>query len=157
MNGLLGELRNTEDTLSGERKKASHDIDTYRYKLNTLEAELEKAKEHIESYNINGKKRGSEQDMRVLQLEQELAHIKEMVVKKESRVEELEKQRQSDRNRIHELRENVTNAEKAILDGKTTLELEQAQRRRLETRLKVAQAAAQDQGGPHAAVLLGWS
>ena len=65
VNGLLEELRNTEDTLSGERKKASHDIDTYRYKLNTLEAELEKAKEHIESYNINGKKRGSEQDMRV--------------------------------------------------------------------------------------------
>lgn len=141
VNGLLEELRNTEDTLSAERKKAGHDVDTYRYKLNTLEAELERAKEHIENFNINDKKRGSEQDMRVLRLEQELQHIKDMVAKKEGRVEELEKQRQSDRNRIHELKENLSNAEKAILDGKTTLELEQAQRRRVEARLKVAQAA----------------
>ena len=146
VNGLLEELRNTEDTLSAERKKATHDADTYRYKLNTLEAELERAKEHIESFNINDKKRGNEQDMRVLQLEQELQHIKDMVAKKESRVEDLEKQRQSDRNRIHELKESLTNAEKAILDGKTTLELEQAQRRRLESRLKVAQAT---QGAEH--------
>ena len=31
INGLLEELRTTEDTLSGERKKQGHDLEQYRY------------------------------------------------------------------------------------------------------------------------------
>ena len=31
VNGLLEELRTTEDTLSGERKKQGHDLEQYRY------------------------------------------------------------------------------------------------------------------------------
>jgi chromosome segregation ATPase len=144
VNGLLEELRNTEDALSAERKKNGNDAEQYRYKLNTMTAELEKAKEHIESHMVSGRKQDADKDMRVLQLQQELEHIKELVIKKEARMEELEKQRQSDRNRIVELRTNLETAERSIMDGKTTLELEQAQRKRLETRLKTAASSTVD-------------
>jgi len=54
------------------------------------------------------------------------------------RVEELEKQHQADRMRLHELKEQLDNSERSIIDTKTNFELEQAQRRRLEARLKAA-------------------
>ena len=38
VNGLLEELRTTEDTLSGERKKQGHELEQYRYKLNVVTA-----------------------------------------------------------------------------------------------------------------------
>ncbi len=62
-----------------------------------------------------------------------------MAAKQDNRVDELEKQHQSDRARIHELKENIDSAERSIMDGKTTLELEQAQRKRVEARLKAAE------------------
>lgn len=40
--------------------------------------------------------------------------------------------------RLHELKEQLDNSERSIIDAKTNFELEQAQRRRLETRLKAA-------------------
>ncbi len=136
VNGLLEELRNTEDTLSSERKHGNHDVDTYRRKITELTTALDKANDHINETASRHSKGQGDREVRMLQLEQELERIKSAVIKKEQRMDELEKQHQNDRKRIHEMKENLDNAERSISDSRTTLELEQGQRKRLEMRIK---------------------
>ena len=104
--------------------------------MHELTSSLEKANEHIRENVDRSKSSSHDREVRVLQLEQELERIKQAVITKESRMDELEKQHQADRGRITELKGNLDSAERSIADGRTTLELEQAQRSRLETRIK---------------------
>jgi len=136
VNGLLEELRNTEDALSTERRKSQLEVDTMRSKVHELTTNLEKANEHIRENVDRSKSSSHDREVRVLQLEQELERIKQAVILKESRMDELEKQHQADRGRITEMKGNLDSAERSIADGRTTLELEQAQRARLEIRIK---------------------
>ena len=144
VNGLLAELKNTEDALSSERRRTQQEADNYRRQIHEVSAALEKANAHIQENMARSTVANSDKEIRVLQLEQELERIKQAVILKEARMVELEKQHQADRTRIHEIKESLDNAERSIMDGKTNLELEQAQRKRLETRLKVLTASEHD-------------
>ena len=141
VNGLLEELRRTEDSLSAERRKTQQDADNYRRQIQEISASLDKANAHIQENVTRSNASHSDKEIRMLQLEQELERIKQAVLLKEARMEELEKQHQADRTRIHEIKESLDSAERSIMDGKTNLELEQAQRKRLELRLKTMAAA----------------
>lgn len=55
VNGLLEELRSTEDALSTERKKNQSDIEGYHSRIADLQSSLEKAREHIEEHNSKSK------------------------------------------------------------------------------------------------------
>ena len=158
VNGLLEELRATEDALSKERKKSQNDIESHHSKIMELHTNLEKAREHIEETQSHSKNDRKEKEMKLMQMEKEMERVKRYSIyihryhhhhhhhyhhysilsTKELRVEELEKQHQADRMRLHELKEQLDNSERSIIDAKTNFELEQAQRRRLETRLKAA-------------------
>ena len=160
VNGLLEELRATEDALSKERKKSQNDIEAHHSKIMELHTNLEKAKEHIEETQSHSKNDRKEKEMKIIQMEKEMERVKSILSTKgiqhyyhfyrhyvchyyhyfalELRVEELEKQHQADRMRLHELKEQLDNSERSIIDTKTNFELEQAQRRRLEARLKAA-------------------
>lgn len=78
----------------------------------------------------------STKEMRILFLEGEVERLRGSIGGKEQRIEELEKQRQCDRAKLIELRELSNKNERECFDAKANLELEQTQRKRLETRIR---------------------
>ncbi len=68
VNGLLQELKDTEDALSQERRARATSDEAHRYKVNELTNNLERAKEHIEQNVTRSKQSSSEKEMRVLQV-----------------------------------------------------------------------------------------
>jgi hypothetical protein len=94
----------------------------------------------MEQNENKSKTEKQDRDLRIMQAESEAERTRGLLQAKESRVEELEKQHQADRATVHELKVQLDNAERSIIDAKTNLELEQAQRRRLESRLRAATA-----------------
>ena len=140
VNGLLEELRNTENALSQERKVAQHATEKSHNKLLELQTNLQTMKEMVELTESRSSQTRNDTALKVIQAENEMERMKTLISSKEARVEELEKQHQSDRSRLHELKEQLDNAERSIIDAKTNLELEQTQRRRLENRLRTVSA-----------------
>ncbi len=55
INGLLEELKGTEDALSAERKRGQAEIGNYHQRISDLQASLEKAREHIEEHSVKSK------------------------------------------------------------------------------------------------------
>lgn len=76
VNGLLEELRATEDALSLERRRGSSELELARGRVAELQSALEKAREHIDESNDRSKKERGDKEMRMLQLENEMDRIK---------------------------------------------------------------------------------
>ena len=144
VNGLLEELRNTEDALSGERKRNSREVEKYQLKVNELTNDLEKAKSHIEDNTNRAKVQSNDKEMRLLTLQNELERIKSIAEKRDVRIDELEKQKQIDRSKLLDLKDNYDASERMVMEIKTRLELEQMQRRKLEAKLKSAYDQSSD-------------
>jgi hypothetical protein len=77
------------------------------------------------------------QDMRSSQLEREVDRLREAVNSRDARISELEKQKQGDRHRLHELREKLDASERSVLDAQANTELEQTQKKMLENRVRM--------------------
>ena len=76
VNGLLEELRATEDALSKERKKSQNDIESHHSKIMELHTNLEKAREHIEETQSHSKNDRKEKEMKLMQMEKEMERVK---------------------------------------------------------------------------------
>jgi hypothetical protein len=76
VNGLLEELRATEDALSKERKKNQNDIESHHSKIMELHTNLEKAREHIEETQTHSKNDRKEKEMKLMQMEKEMERVK---------------------------------------------------------------------------------
>lgn len=125
VNGLLAELKSTEDALSSERKKSHNEIEICHAKIVDLQSQLERVKENYEDHASKVKADKNDKELRVMQLDGDLERTKTLLASKGGRIEELEKQHQADRLRIHELKDQLEASERAAIDSRATLELEQ--------------------------------
>lgn len=135
ISGLLEELRHTEDLLSSERKKFQYENETACAKITELHTLLDKARDTMEESTVRTKQDRSDKELRMQQQEQEIERIRFGMATKDERISELEKLRQDDRVKLHEMREQVSNHERLAADARTNLELEQTQRHRLEAKI----------------------
>ncbi len=143
VNGLLEELKNTENALSHERKKNVTDAEKNHARMMELQNQIDRLRENVENTESKSKADRNDNVLKLMQAEAELERTRSILLSKDSRLEELEKQHQIDRSKLHELKEQLDNAERAVIDNKTNLELEQAQRRRVENRLRTVTAEYQ--------------
>ena len=140
---MLEELKNTENALSHERKKNVSDAEKNHARMMELQNHIDRLRENVENTENKSKADRNDNVLKLMQVEAELERTRSILLSKDSRLEELEKQHQVDRSKLHELKEQFDNAERAVIDNKTNLELEQAQRRRVESRLRAVTAEYQ--------------
>lgn len=143
VNNLLEELRATEDALSKERKKALVESENHHAKLAELQNILDRSKETIEDLEAKAKSDKNDKEIRIMQLENEVERIKSSVISRDNRIDELEKQHQQNRQKMHEVKEKLDVAERQLTEAKNQSEVEIANRKRLEARLR----AVSDKGG----------
>jgi hypothetical protein len=83
-------------------------------------------------------------------LEREVERLREGVSSRDGRINELEKQRQTDRLKLHEMREKLDAAERNAVDSRANTELEQAQKKMLESRLRMLEDSVRTSKDFHA-------
>eukprot|EP01038_Epipyxis_sp_PR26KG_P010867 gene10867-14585_t len=134
---LLEELKSTEDALSKERKKNQSLIDDHHSKVVDLQSQLDRSKESMDEMESKIKMINTDRDLKAVQLESELDRLKSTIPPKDNRIDELEKQHQQDRVKMHELKEKVDRIERELIESKSNLEMEITQKKRLEANIKL--------------------
>ena len=76
VNGLLEELRKSEENLLKERKKSNSEIELCHKNITELQLQLDKTKEILEENLLKSRNERSEKDLKLLQLESELERVK---------------------------------------------------------------------------------
>jgi len=138
VNNLLEELRTAENALTVERKRSQEEILKYHTRLTEVQIELEKAKDEVQETALRTKQDKTDRDHRLILLESEVERTKTALSKSETRVEELERLRQTDRAKMLEMKDKLSAAESEAQAHRSELEVEQAHRSHLESRLKSA-------------------
>ncbi len=59
----------------------------------------------------------NDRDMKTMQLENEVERLRNGITNRDERIEEMEKQRQQDRVKNHELKERMDTAERNLMEG----------------------------------------
>ena len=132
---LNGELKNTENVLSAERKKAQQDADVYRIQIVELQALLQRAKENIEEGVSKSKADKADKELRIRQSDGEVERFQAMLLSKDLRLEALENQHQEDRSRLLALSTRLEVSERSGIDLLAASALEKEITERLEKRL----------------------
>jgi chromosome segregation ATPase len=139
INGLLEELKKTEETLSNERRKGQTQIMDYHARVGELQSTLEITKGSMEEDLAKTKSAVSDKEHRLIQLEGDNTRFRQAMNDKDDRVQELERARQQDRSKMMELQNTVATQETSLDSTRTELELEQGLRQRLEMKVKELQ------------------
>ena len=144
INGLLEELKKTEETLSKERRKGQSEIMEYHSRIGELQTSLEQTKDSMEEDLAKTKSAVSNKEHRLIQLEGENTRMRNAMNDKDDRIMELERGRQADRSKMMELKDAVASKESALDSCRTELELEQGLRQRLEAKVKDLQVLSDE-------------
>ena len=155
INGLLEELRSTEESLSKERRKSQEQIMDYHSRNNELQTALERTKGSMEEEVAKTKANASDKEHRLMQLESDTQRMRQHLSDRDDRIQELERARQVDRSKTLELKGTVAQQEQSLDAARTELELEQGLRMRLEKKVKELQDMhqAEDEQGRYSAEL----
>ena len=143
---LLEQLQKAEESLSYERRKAQQQVEQYHSRVVELQSSLEKTKGSMEEDLYKTKTEASNKEQRNMMLESDLTRTQLAHKEAESRIGDLERQRQSERAKLMEIKEALATAESSLHSTRTELELERAQRERVEGRLRALQAATDSHG-----------
>ena len=143
---LLEQLQKAEESLSYERRKAQQQVEQYHSRVVELQSSLEKTKGTMEEDLYKTKTEASNKEQRNMMLESDLTRTQLAHKEAESRIGDLERQRQSERAKLMEIKEALATAESSLHSTRTELELERSQRERVEGRLRALQAATDAHG-----------
>ena len=100
MNGLLEELKNTENALSNERKKSVNEAEKNHARMMELQNHIDRLRENVENTENKSKADRNDNVLKLMQAEAELERTRSILMSKDSRLEELEKQHQIDRSKV---------------------------------------------------------
>jgi hypothetical protein len=132
--GLLQELRSTEDSLGKDRVRNQQEVMKQHKRISELTAALESAEERLKEHSHKSDSDKSDFDYRRMQMQSEVESAQKSVERANERIAELEAQKQADRATLMKLRETEARLQSELDATQTELHLEQGQRQRVQAR-----------------------
>jgi chromosome segregation ATPase len=108
VHNLLDELRNTEDALSAARRKHHVEVEENHLKLSELQSNLDSVQSSLDVAESKLRADKTNNELRISQLETEVERLRKHSDGKDERIQELEKAKQTDRQRHLQMRDALT-------------------------------------------------